>query len=63
MKSMKKIPKFKSADKERAFWASHDASDYIDWKKGKRATFPNLKPSAKSISLRPGRMRRRPSPK
>jgi predicted DNA binding CopG/RHH family protein len=49
---MNKIPKFKNEDEERAYWASHDASDLIDWKKGKRATFPNLKPSVKSISLR-----------
>lgn len=49
---MNKIPKFKNEDEERAFWASHDSADYVDWKKGRKATFPNLRPSVKSISLR-----------
>jgi predicted DNA binding CopG/RHH family protein len=47
-----KPPKFKNEEEERAFWASHDSADYVDWKKGKRTIFPNLKPSVKSISLR-----------
>ena len=47
-----KIPKFKNEAEERAFWASHDSTDYVDWKKAKKAIFPNLKPSVKSISLR-----------
>lgn len=48
----KKIPKFKSEDEERAFWASHDSTDYVDWAKAERAIFPGLKPSTKTISLR-----------
>ena len=48
----KKIPKFKNEDEERDFWAAHDSADYIDWKKAKRVTLPNLKPSVKKISLR-----------
>lgn len=47
-----KIPKFKNEEEEKAFWVSHDSADYLDWKKGKRTVFPNLKPSVKSISLR-----------
>ena len=47
-----KIPKFKNEKEERAFWASHDSTDYVDWKKGKRVIFSNLRPSVKSISLR-----------
>lgn len=47
-----KIPKFKNEAEERAFWASHDSADFIDWKKGKAVIFPNLRPSLKSISLR-----------
>ena len=47
-----KIPKFKNEDEERDFWAAHDSADYIDWKKAKRVTLPNLKPSVKKISLR-----------
>ena len=49
---MKKIPKFKSAEEERKFWASADSTEYIDWKKARRAILPNLKPSLKTISLR-----------
>ncbi len=48
----KKIPKFKSAEAERRFWAEHDSTEFVDWSAGKRALFPNLKPSTKTISLR-----------
>lgn len=48
----KRIPTFKSEDKERAYWATHDSTELIDWSKAKRAVFPNLKPSTKTISLR-----------
>ncbi|HAM34474.1 MAG TPA: hypothetical protein DEB40_09940 [Elusimicrobia bacterium] len=47
-----RIPKFKKEDEERAFWASHDSADYVNWKKQKKAIFPNLRPSVKAISLR-----------
>jgi predicted DNA binding CopG/RHH family protein len=47
-----RIPKFKSEDEERAFWASHDSTDYVDWKKQKKVIFPNLRPSVRAISLR-----------
>jgi len=58
---MKKINRrtatFKNEDKERLFWASHSALDYFDTSKFKKASFPNLKPSVKSISIRlPGDM-------
>ncbi|MGD9040865.1 MAG: BrnA antitoxin family protein [Desulfobacteraceae bacterium] len=49
---MKKIPRSKSEDKEREFWAKEDSVDYVDWSKGNRVVFPNLKPSLKTISLR-----------
>ncbi|MBW2079441.1 MAG: hypothetical protein JRI27_00560 [Deltaproteobacteria bacterium] len=29
----KKIPKFKSEDKEREFWATADSTEYINWEK------------------------------
>ena len=48
----KPIPKFKSEDVEREFWATHDSTDYIDGRRGKRVTLPNLKPSSQIISLR-----------
>jgi len=50
--SKKRIPNFKNEDKEREFWNTHSPLDYFDFKEAKRATFPNLKPSLKSISIR-----------
>lgn len=52
MKKLKKIPKFRSESEERIFWQKNDTSDFIDWKKAERISFPNLKPSVRSISLR-----------
>ncbi len=52
MKKLKNIPKFKSENEEREFWAKEDSSEYVDWKKAKSVNFPNLKPSTKTISLR-----------
>ena len=48
----RKIPKFKSEDQEREFWSNQDSVEYIDWGKAKRLSFPNLKPSTKTISIR-----------
>ncbi len=52
MKKFKEIPKFKSEQEERLFWETHDTADYFDLSKAKRVTFPNLKKSTKTISLR-----------
>lgn len=52
MKTLNKIPKFKSTEEEAAFWDKHDTTDYIDWSKVKKAQFLNLKPSTRTISLR-----------
>ena len=52
MGKLKKIPEFESEAEERAFWESHDSSDYLDWRNAESATFPNLKPSTRTISLR-----------
>jgi predicted DNA binding CopG/RHH family protein len=48
----KPTPKFKREDAEREFWATHDSTDYVDWRKGKRVTLAKLKPSSQTISLR-----------
>ena len=48
----KQIPEFKSEDEEREFWATHDSTEYVDWSQAKRAIFPNLKPSTRTISVR-----------
>jgi hypothetical protein len=47
----KKVPKFKTEGEEREFWATHDSTEYMDWKQAKLMVFPNLKPSVKTISL------------
>jgi len=52
MSKLKKIPEFKNEAKERSFWENHDSSDYLDWDKAQSASFPNLKLSTKTISLR-----------
>ena len=48
----KKIPKFESEDQERDFWSNQDSTEYVDWGKAKRFSFPNLKPSTRTISVR-----------
>ncbi len=52
MKKLKPIPKFKNEDEETEFWATHSSVDYIDWSRGKRVVFPNLKPSTRTITIR-----------
>lgn len=52
MSKLKQIPKFRNEAEERAFWESHDSSEYVDWRQAERAALPNLKPSTKTISLR-----------
>ena len=49
---LKPIPTFRSEAEERRFWETHDSMDYVDWSKAQRASFPNLKPTTRSISLR-----------
>lgn len=46
------LPDFKNEDEEGAFWDAHDSADYLDWSQARSATFPRLKPSTKTISLR-----------
>ena len=52
MSKLKKLPIFNNEEEEREFWANHDSSEFVDWKKSERAVFPNLNPSTKTISLR-----------
>ena len=51
-RKLKRIPNFKNEDEEREFWGKHDSTDYLDWKRAKRATLANLKPSVRTISVR-----------
>jgi len=48
----KTVPAFRTEDEEREFWATADSTEYVDWSKARRVTFPNLKPSTTTISLR-----------
>lgn len=52
MSKLKKIPEFKTEAEERAFWEAHNSADYLDWSQAQPASFPKLKPSTKTISLR-----------
>ncbi|MDX2192276.1 MAG: BrnA antitoxin family protein [Gemmatimonadales bacterium] len=49
---MKQIPTFESEDAERAFWATADSTEYVDWSKARPVRFPNLRPSTTAISVR-----------
>jgi predicted DNA binding CopG/RHH family protein len=51
-KQLKPIPSFASEDEERKFWETHDSMDFIDWDQAVATSFPNLKPSTKTISIR-----------
>ena len=51
-KAVKPIPKFKTEAEERAFWETHDSTEYVDWSMAQQVRFPNLKPSTQAISLR-----------
>lgn len=52
MKKKLKIPKFKSEDQEREFWAHIDLADYFEAKDFVSVSFPNPKPSSRAISIR-----------
>ncbi|WP_420960128.1 CopG family antitoxin [Brucella sp. IR073] len=42
---LKTMPPVADKAEERAFWESHDSSDYVDWRKAEKVRFSNLKPS------------------
>src|SRR5688572_22494218 len=49
---LKAIPKFKNEDEAAEFWLTHCSTDYVDWSKAKKTSFPNLLPTTRSISIR-----------
>lgn len=51
-KQLKTIPQFANEEEERAFWESHDSTDYLDWNTAQSVVLSNLKPTTKTISLR-----------
>ena len=48
----KSLPTFTSEEQERSFWAGHDSTEYVQWSKGQRRSFPSLRPTLRTISLR-----------
>jgi predicted DNA binding CopG/RHH family protein len=48
----KQLPTFGSEEEERSFWAERDSTDYVDWTAARRRSFPNLRPTLRTISLR-----------
>lgn len=52
MKKKLKLPKFKSEDEERRFWNKLDLFEYYERSDFERASFPNLKPTSRPISIR-----------
>lgn len=53
MRKLKRIPKFKNENEEAEFWSTHDSTDYFDISKAMiNPSFPNLKPSTKTITIR-----------
>ena len=51
-RSPKPIPRFRSEAEERAFWETHDVTEFADFTEATEGTFPNLKLSTETISLR-----------
>jgi predicted DNA binding CopG/RHH family protein len=51
-KRSKPVPVFSSEQDERKFWAKHDSSEYVGWAAARRRSFPNLRPTLRTISLR-----------
>lgn len=52
MKKQLKLPKFKNEDQEAEFWANLDLSKYLEPSDFERVSFPNLKPTSRSIAIR-----------
>lgn len=48
----KRVPEFKSEDEERAFWATHDSTEFVDWSAGRKRRLTSLRPTLRTISLR-----------
>lgn len=48
----KRLPTFSSEEEERRFWSQHDSSAYVDWAAARSRSFPRLRPTLRTISLR-----------
>jgi len=52
MKKQLKLPKFKNENEERKFWGKINLADHFDPSDFEKVSFPNLKPTSRSISIR-----------
>lgn len=52
MKKLKKIPEFKTEAEEKKFWQKVDSTEYVDWSKAEKWSFPNLKLTSHPITIR-----------
>ncbi len=52
MKAKIELPPFQSEDEEREYWGEVDLSAHFDPQDFGTVSFPNLKPSSRSISIR-----------
>ncbi len=52
MKKKLKLPTFKTEAAERAFWNRVNLTDYFDLADFNAASFPNLKPTSRPVSIR-----------
>jgi len=51
MKKILNLPAFKNEDEERDFWAKINLADYYEPSDFQPVSFPNLKPTSRSISM------------
>jgi predicted DNA binding CopG/RHH family protein len=51
-RKLKTVATFSSEAEERRFWETHDTTEYVDWSRARVASFPDLRPSTETISLR-----------
>lgn len=51
-RDLKNIPKLANEDHEREFWEHEDSTEFINWDDAEIISFPKLKPSTHTISLR-----------
>lgn len=52
IKKLKKIPKFSNEQEEREFWQKADSTEYVAYQSLERWRFPNLRLTAKPITIR-----------
>lgn len=52
MKNKLRIPRFKNESAERNFWQKTDLAKYFDKEDFEQVSFPDLKPTSQSVSIR-----------